>query len=170
MLCAGQKAGTRALPANLRGQTWASAQLRCRSLLCCLAAHESFHATCYSPCTDTQSSSATQSDHAGTRYAMHTSAVGRRQSVETRMKISRRMKEIHAQRKAAKRWADPACTSSASGASATAGGQSGSRPSSATFPARAHTAQPCADVMQERAALRRQCTRTSVHRGDPAAD
>ena len=40
----------------------------------------------------------------GTRYAMHGSATGRRQSLETRMKISRRLKEVHAQRKAAKKW------------------------------------------------------------------
>lgn len=43
----------------------------------------------------------------GTRYAMHAAAVGRRQSAETRIKISRRMKEIHAQRKTTKRNAQP---------------------------------------------------------------
>lgn len=34
---------------------------------------------------------------------MHESAKGRRQSLETRMKISRRLKEVHAQRKAAQK-------------------------------------------------------------------
>lgn len=41
---------------------------------------------------------------------MHESATGRRHTLETRMKISRRMKDVHAQRKAAKMWVTVACS------------------------------------------------------------
>lgn len=43
----------------------------------------------------------------GTRYAIHQSSLGRRHTPETCIKISRRMKEVHAARKAAEMCAQP---------------------------------------------------------------